>query len=365
MIATNKWGTYSIPDSVSYTYPAKTIIEGGVHEDVTIEYLRSIGKTIIHSGGGFGDFLPALRDCDKVFVFEPNQLMYQSLCETIRLNSLTNIEISPKAIGNHDGFAFLKTVDQNGLEMGPRSEVAKSGDKVEMVKLDSIIPKDCEISVIHLDLEGYEFEALRGASEIINRDKPIIILEIDQRAVDYNNFMESIDYRPYKQLIYNSSERMVFVNTVYVPKVDSEYWKKDLPHPLSPSKSDVEIYKQFMTTGTTLLLGLTKSLMDISDFQMDLDPWIKSKSVITGDWKDNSKYYDNIIGDGVLSFTKELADNLIEMAKSCCEVFICRTFTQKLPIMRIADNFPKPEDFNTPPNFVIERPNYSFYIWKF
>jgi hypothetical protein len=42
-------------------------------------------------------------------------------------------------------------------------------------------------------------------------------LEIDTRAVDYNNFMRSINYEPYKQLIYNSNEQMVFVNTVYKP----------------------------------------------------------------------------------------------------------------------------------------------------
>ena len=101
--------------------------------------------------------------------------------------------------------------------MGPRSEIGGVGYEVEMVKLDSIIPNDCKISLIHLDLEGYEFEALKGAKEIIERDKPIIVLEIDSRAVNYNNFMLSLNYVTHKQLIYNSNERMVFVNTVYLP----------------------------------------------------------------------------------------------------------------------------------------------------
>lgn len=50
--------------------------------------------------------------------------------------------------------------------MGPRSEIGDVGSGVKMVKLDSIIPKDCKISLIHLDLEGYEFEALMGVKEI-------------------------------------------------------------------------------------------------------------------------------------------------------------------------------------------------------
>ena len=214
----NKYGVYSIPKEIAYTYTAQTILDGGVHEDTTIDYIRSIGGNIIHAGSGFGDFLPALKNCDKVWVFEPNRLMYESSLDTISLNKLDNVNIFPYAIGEYDGKSTLQHIDESGLEMGPRSEIGGVGYEVEMVKLDSIIPKDCKISLIHLDLEGYEFEALKGAKEIIERDKPIIVLEIDSRAVNYNNFMLSLNYVTHKQLIYNSNERMVFVNTVYLPK---------------------------------------------------------------------------------------------------------------------------------------------------
>ena len=213
----NKYGVYSIPKEIAYTYNAQTILDGDVHEDTTIDYIRSICGNIIHAGSGFGDFLPALKNCDKVWAFEPNKLMYESSLSTISLNQLDNVEIFPYAIGEYDGECTLQHIDENGLEMGPRSEIGDVGYGVEMVKLDSIIPKDCKISLIHLDLEGYEFEALKGAKEIIERDKPIIVLEIDSRAVNYNNFMLSLNYVTHKQLIYNSNERMVFVNTVYLP----------------------------------------------------------------------------------------------------------------------------------------------------
>jgi hypothetical protein len=252
--------------------------------------------------------------------------------------------------------------------MGPRSEMNDYGVQVKMVKLDSIIPEDVKISVIHLDLEGYEFAALNGAKEIIERDKPIIVLEIDTRAVIYNDFMLSINYVPHKQLIFNSNERMVFVNTVYIHKdkeVKKDYWASELPLPLSPSDSDVDIYKDNMIQGSTLMLGCTKKLIPISNIQMDIDPWYEAKTVIKGDWLDNKTYYGNIIADGSLSFTKELADGLIEMASKHCKVFIARTFTRKLPIMRIADNFPQPENFKIPPTKTVVFEDYSFYIWQF
>ena len=212
--AQNKYGVYVIPEEIEYTYTAQTIIDGGVHEETTIEYIKSIGGNVIHAGSGFGDFLPALKDCNRVFVFEPNPLMYQCSLETIRLNNLTNISLYTHALGEYDGKSELKITDESGLEMGPRSEIG-DGIRVKMIKLDTFITE--KIDLIHLDIEGYEFNALKGAKEIIERDKPIIVLEIDTRAVDYNNFMKSINYEPYKQLIYNSNEKMVFVNTVYKP----------------------------------------------------------------------------------------------------------------------------------------------------
>lgn len=215
-IAKNRYGIYSIPKEIEYTFTAKFISEGGVHEDTTIEFIRSIAGTIIHAGTGFGDFLPALKNCQKIWTFEPNKLMYLSALETIKLNKLNNVEIFPYALGEYNGNSILKEIDNNGKEMGPRSEISDIGVQVKMVRLDSIIPKDCKISLIHLDIEGYEFHALRGAKDIIERDRPIIVLEIDGRAVEYNDFMLSIGYVPYKQLIFNSNDKMVFVNTVYV-----------------------------------------------------------------------------------------------------------------------------------------------------
>jgi len=293
--------------------------------------------------------------------------MYKSCLETISLNNLSNVELSSYAIGKFDGTSKLKHIDEMGQEMGPRSEMSDIGQEVKIVKLDSIIPKDCKISLIHLDLEGFEFDALLGAKEIIERDKPIIVLEIDSRAVTYNSFMESINYFPKKQLIFNSNERMVFVNTVYEYRkdIDKEYWSSNLPHPLSPNDEDVDDYKRFMIDGRTLMLGCTKKLIPISNIQMDIDPWYQSESVIKDNWLNNNTFYENIIGDGVLSFTKELADELIEMASKNCKVFITRTFTKKLPIMRIANNFPQPQDFIIKPNVTLTKKDYSFYIWQF
>lgn len=214
--ARNIYGEYFIPREIEYTYTAQTILNGDVHEDSTIAFLASLEGNIVHAGAGFGDFLPALRSFDRVFAFEPNDLMYECARRTIEANGLTNIVLHPLALSNRNDMGMLCHIDEQGREMGPRSEISVNGTKeIRMVRLDSIVSE--KISVIHLDLEGHEFAALEGARGIIEKDRPIVVLEIDTRAVDYNNFMLGMGYSPTRQLIYNSNEQMVFVNTVYSP----------------------------------------------------------------------------------------------------------------------------------------------------
>lgn len=147
--------------------------------------------------------------------------------------------------------------------------------------------------------------------------------------------------------------------------LSKEYWASDLPRPLSPSTEDYITFKENMVPGTTLLLGCTRKLIELSDFQMDLDPWYDADSVIVQDWATNEVYYDNIIGDGVFNFTKELENNIINMSKNKCSKLIIRTFDEKMDIMRIADNFPNESDFIIKPTSVIRCLKYTFYIWEF
>ena len=147
--------------------------------------------------------------------------------------------------------------------------------------------------------------------------------------------------------------------------INKEYWSQDLPRPLSPDDNDIIIFKDNMIEGKTLLLGCTRKLLDLSDVQIDLDPWYIGPNTITGNWLDNKDFYENILCDGGLCFNKELADGMLDMASKNCKVFITRTFTRKLSIMRIADYFPQPTDFNILPTKTIIKEDYSFYIWQF
>jgi hypothetical protein len=148
--------------------------------------------------------------------------------------------------------------------------------------------------------------------------------------------------------------------------VDKSYWASELPLPLSPSDDDISVYKFHLKKGTTLLLGCTKKLIPLSDRQLDIDPWYKGDTMIVGDWSDNQHYYTNIMIDGGLCFTKELCDSIIKMSSKNCGVLIARVFDYKLNTMRIANYFPKFEDFEIEPTFKYKtEKHYTFYVWEF
>jgi hypothetical protein len=148
-------------------------------------------------------------------------------------------------------------------------------------------------------------------------------------------------------------------------EINKNYWAVCLSPPLSPSEEDVEIYKSYLIEGDVLLLGCTHKLIELSTNQMDIDPWYQSKTIITRNWIDNDVKYSNIIGDGVLNFTKELCDNVLKMCSKYSDTLIVRSFNYKLEPMKIADHFPNENDFIIKPNKSIKFDEYSFYIWRF
>lgn len=147
--------------------------------------------------------------------------------------------------------------------------------------------------------------------------------------------------------------------------MNKNYWSIELLHPYSPSHEDVNTYKSNIKKGTTLLLGCTHKLLSLSDFQMDIDPWYEAPTVIVKDWVDNDKFYNNMIGDGVLNFTKDLTEKIIKMSETYSDVLIVRCFNKKLPNMKIANYFPTENDFVLKPSKTLKHQDYNFFIWNF
>lgn len=169
---------------------AQRVLAGEVWERETLDYLmQSCGSgDVVHAGTYFGDFLPALaRACAGgiVWAFEPNPNSFRCASMTARLNDLSNIELMNAALGAATDTVPMLVKGKRGRDLGgasrigPEAKEAAPGHAVEVqvVMLDDVVPDDRNISLMHLDVEGLEREAMLGALRTIRRCRPVLVLE--------------------------------------------------------------------------------------------------------------------------------------------------------------------------------------------
>ena len=198
-IASMDYGFVCIPKSCLHRTVGQTLMGGKVFEQNTIDRIlehRGDG-IVVHAGAFVGDMLPAISGVEKrVYAFEPGRDFFRSARITMELNFddddhatiLINKGLSDKATLD----APLLSGETEELSEAGASRIMRSADGVEPYRLeyvelttiDSVVPMG-EVSVIHLDVEGFEEEALMGGIQNIRASKPVLILEIgrDERRI--------------------------------------------------------------------------------------------------------------------------------------------------------------------------------------
>lgn len=178
-----------MPVSSRHRPAAATILGGHVYEPNTIEFIKSHCHEgdIIHAGTYFGDFLPGLAaSCKgKIWAFEPNLENHRCAQVTLLLNDISNVVLVRGALGANADCLPLRTAGADGLAFGGASAIvapdSASAGRIEMVPvlaIDDAVPADRLVSVLQLDVEGHEQQALTGALKTIARCRPVIIVEI-------------------------------------------------------------------------------------------------------------------------------------------------------------------------------------------
>jgi FkbM family methyltransferase len=207
--ASNAYGQYCVPVASAHRPVSQCILRSEIHEPETIEFIRENCKDgdVVHAGTFFGDFLPAISSAlapdAKIWAFEPNYENYYCAKNTIRLNNLQNIEIQNKGLGEAKAKAQLQIRSRQGKNLGGGSKITMSKDQkltveVGLVSIDQVISSNRKISIIQLDVEGYEKQALTGALNKIIRNKPIIIIEDNNGIIESEWFKINIISLGYK-----------------------------------------------------------------------------------------------------------------------------------------------------------------------
>lgn len=203
-IAYNRYGAYCVPLSTQHRTLNQKILAGEVFEPDTIAYIRENAGDgdVIHAGTFFGDFLPGIsagiKESARIWAFEPNPESFACARITMLLNHIENVELLPYGLGEKSSTAWLQTKNSKGVSLGGSSSVnaeKSSKDKyreIQLVAIDDVIPEDRQISILQLDVEGFEEEALKGALKTIKRCLPTLILETDKGICSTKWFADNI-----------------------------------------------------------------------------------------------------------------------------------------------------------------------------
>jgi FkbM family methyltransferase len=188
--------TQSIKDSIR-----KLLIY--LHLDITknIEYDRlteKIFKTVLkkHSNGiDIGCHKGEILDLFLNFApgglhyaFEPLPGFYKNL--TLKYND-KNVVLHNIALSNTSGETEFTFVKNNPAYSGfmerdyDNKKVEIEKIKVQMAKLDDIIPEGLKIDLIKIDVEGAELQVLEGAINTIKNRRPTIVFEHGLGASDF------------------------------------------------------------------------------------------------------------------------------------------------------------------------------------
>jgi FkbM family methyltransferase len=147
------------------------------------------GMTVVDIGANIGYltmFLASLVEpSGLVIAVEPNPENIRLLEASRRVNGFEQVMVIQAAAGRQTGLLALNVSHSNGVtgDLPASLNAILTSRPVPCFALDIILPKNRRIDLIKIDVEGAELNALIGLSEMIDRDRPIIVSEFSPGAM--------------------------------------------------------------------------------------------------------------------------------------------------------------------------------------
>ncbi len=158
--------------------------------------LQSTEGAVLDVGANIGQFLLKVKEYDPsrtYFAFEPNPPCIFYLYELIRLNRLNDTFVLPVAssIETKSNFLYSEAWDSGTstlVEENAREDTSFGTTVFSMVGDDLVNSIGLEdLAYIKIDVEGFEYEVLRGLSNTLKSKRPVIFCEIWlEKLVDSN-----------------------------------------------------------------------------------------------------------------------------------------------------------------------------------
>lgn len=163
-----------------------------------LAWLRA-GDTFLDVGANVAPYslLASSVPGTRAVAFEPGSLAHDRARANIALNSLEGrVALEPVAVSDTDGEAML-TADRWAMNTLVDT-YAGAVETVSTVRLDSYAAGHDlgRVSLVKVDVEGHELAVLRGATSLLERHRPALILEHNDGDGTVRALVEGLGYAP-------------------------------------------------------------------------------------------------------------------------------------------------------------------------
>jgi len=207
-----------------YAYPkvetCQSLSVTGYYEPNMLIFLKEVlasDMTFIDIGANMGLYSifasKIVGEGGKVLAFEPSKRECSRFKENLRLNNMKNIFLSEIALSDKKVDRELLIADEEhsghntlGSFIYPETNLRETV-KIKTDTLDALIKKKklSSVNVIKIDTEGHEYSVLNGALETLQRFKPTLLVEIEEKSlqvqgsskVQIADLLSSLGYKIY------------------------------------------------------------------------------------------------------------------------------------------------------------------------
>ncbi|AFR70291.1 FkbM family methyltransferase [Brachyspira pilosicoli] len=144
----------------------------------------------------------------NIYAFEPDGSNFEKMQYIITNYNLSERIIPVKyATSNKNEINYIVS---NGQGSFVTNEYSENSEKIESIKLDDYFKDNDNISLIKMDIEGFEKQALEGAEQLIKRCKPALLISCYHgiQMFELKNYIENLD------LGYKIIYRCLSINTM-------------------------------------------------------------------------------------------------------------------------------------------------------
>lgn len=191
------------------------IFYDGAYEKPNLFLLRDLMRSIFAGQGTFIDIgantgqhsMMISRYSKAVHAFEPWEPILKRFRQMVERNGIKNIAIHAYGLGDENSKKpFFKPAENNlgtgSFVEGFKRENSLEGE-LEIEKGDDAFAKEhiTSVSVIKMDIEGYEKPALQGLRQTLMKHRPILVFEVSidpQSPISIKNKQELVGLFPEK-----------------------------------------------------------------------------------------------------------------------------------------------------------------------